>query len=80
MSSFLCFAAVMQSEGFQHLEESCPSLLCEMLKTFALVDEESSMLSGRKRSGSSIYGLDLAADGAAAESMNPNARRVRRRY
>lgn len=72
--------AVMQSEGFRHLEESCPSLLCEMLKTFALGDENSSQLSGRKRSGSSIYGLDLAADGAAAESVNPNARRLRRRY
>ncbi|KAJ9175761.1 hypothetical protein P3X46_014282 [Hevea brasiliensis] len=72
--------AVMQSEGFQHLEESCPSLLCDMLKTFALGDEDSSLLSGRKRSGSSIYGLDLVADGAAAESVNPNARRVRRRF
>lgn len=70
----------MQSEGFQHLEESCPSLLCEMLKTFASGDENSSLLSGRKRSGSSIYGLDLGADGAAAESVNPNARRVRRRF
>ncbi|KAJ9160166.1 hypothetical protein P3X46_025592 [Hevea brasiliensis] len=73
--------AVMQSEGFRHLEESCPSLLCEMLKTFASGDENSSLLSSRKRSGSSIYGLDLgAADGAAAESVNPNARRVRRRF
>lgn len=77
---YLFFAAVMQSEGFQHLEESCPSLLCEMLKTFASGDENSSLLSGRKRSGSSIYGLDLGADGAAAESVNPNARRVRRRF
>ncbi|KAG8645027.1 BTB/POZ and MATH domain-containing protein 3 [Manihot esculenta] len=76
----LNLGAVMQSEGFQHLEESCPSLLCEMLKTFASGDENSSLLSGRKRSGSSIYGLDLGADGAAAESVNPNARRVRRRF
>ncbi|XP_002524218.2 BTB/POZ and MATH domain-containing protein 3 [Ricinus communis] len=72
--------AVMQSEGFRHLEESCPSLLCEMLKTFASGDENSSLLSSRKRSGSSIYGLDIAADGAAAESANPMGRRVRRRF
>ncbi|CAN1746834.1 BTB/POZ and MATH domain-containing protein 3 [Linum perenne] len=74
--------AVMQSEGFRHLEESCPSLLCELLKTFALTDENS----GRKRGLSSIYGLDIAAvgeadaEGAVAESANPNLRRVRRRY
>ncbi|WCJ19671.1 BTB/POZ and MATH domain-containing protein 3 [Euphorbia peplus] len=71
---------VMQSEGFRHLEESCPSLLCEMLKTFASGDENSSLVSSRKRSNSSIYGLDIAADGGAAESVNPNARRLRRRY
>ncbi|GAV70321.1 BTB domain-containing protein/MATH domain-containing protein [Cephalotus follicularis] len=71
--------AVMQSEGFKHLEESCPSLLSELLKTFASGDENSNLLSSRKRSGSSVYGLDLA-DGAAAESVNPNGRRIRRRY
>lgn len=72
-------AVVMQSEGFKHLEESCPSLLSELLKTLASGDENSSMSSSRKRSGSSIYGLDLA-DGAAAESANPNGRRLRRRF
>ncbi|XP_065870866.1 BTB/POZ and MATH domain-containing protein 3 [Euphorbia lathyris] len=71
---------VMQSEGFRHLEESCPSLLCEMLKTFASGDDNSSLVSSRKRSGSSIYGLDLTGDGGAAESVNPNARRLRRRF
>ncbi|EXC19390.1 BTB/POZ and MATH domain-containing protein 3 [Morus notabilis] len=71
--------AVMQSEGFKHLEESCPSMLSELLKTFASVDENST-LSGRKRTGSTI-GLDLPVDGngAPAESANPNGRRVRRR-
>ncbi|GLT93048.1 hypothetical protein SLE2022_108540 [Rubroshorea leprosula] len=64
--------AVMQSEGFKHLEECCPSLLSDLLKAFASGDENTSLLSGRKRSSSSVYGLDLAAEGAAAESVNPN--------
>ncbi|GKV28390.1 hypothetical protein SLEP1_g37456 [Rubroshorea leprosula] len=72
--------AVMQSEGFKHLEECCPSLLSDLLKAFASGDENTSLLSGRKRSSSSVYGLDLAAEGAAAESVNPNGRRVRRRF
>ncbi|OMO59085.1 BTB/POZ-like protein [Corchorus capsularis] len=71
--------AVMQSEGFRHLEECCPSLLSELLKTFASGEESSSLLSSRKRSGSSVYGIDLAAEGPAAESVTPNGRRVRRR-
>uniref|UniRef100_A0A6N2LPQ1 BTB domain-containing protein n=1 Tax=Salix viminalis TaxID=40686 RepID=A0A6N2LPQ1_SALVM len=71
--------AVMQSEGFRHLEESCPSMLCELLKTLASGDENSRLLSGRKRSGSSLLGVDLA-DGAPAESSNPNGRRLRRRF
>ncbi|PON37356.1 Voltage dependent potassium channel [Parasponia andersonii] len=73
--------AVMQSEGFKHLEESCPSILLELLKTFASVDEASTMLLGRKRSAS-VIGLDLPVDGigGAAESTNPNGRRLRRRF
>ncbi|PIN07934.1 Speckle-type POZ protein SPOP [Handroanthus impetiginosus] len=70
---------VMQSEGFKYLEQSCPSLLSELLETVASVDEKSNLVSGKKRSGSSIFGLDLAADGGVAESMNPNGRRLRRR-
>ncbi|KAI3474357.1 hypothetical protein Pfo_029193 [Paulownia fortunei] len=69
---------VMQSEGFRYLEQSCPSLLSELLETVASVDEKSNLVSGKKRSGSSIFGLDLAADGVA-ESVNPNGRRLRRR-
>lgn len=71
-------SVVMQSEGFRHLEQSCPSLLSELLETVASVDEKSLAI-GKKRSGSSIFGLDLAADGGVAESVNPNNRRVRRR-
>ncbi|KAK2441983.1 BTB/POZ and MATH domain-containing protein [Trifolium repens] len=77
MDIMLC-AAVMQSQAFLHLKESCPSMLLELLETFASVDDNSSQTLSRKRSGSSIYGQDLA-DGGAAESINPNGRRVRRR-
>ncbi|KAI9102210.1 hypothetical protein K1719_023720 [Acacia pycnantha] len=70
--------AVMESEAFMHLNESCPSMLLELLETFASADEKSSQTLSRKRSGSSIYGQDLAEEGAA-ESVNPNGRRVRRR-
>lgn len=72
-------SVVMQSEGFRHLEESCPSLLSDLLETIASVEEKSNLMSSKKRSGSSIFGLDLAADGVAAESVNPNVRRIRRR-
>ncbi|KAG4181361.1 hypothetical protein ERO13_A10G222600v2 [Gossypium hirsutum] len=71
--------AVMQSEGFRHLEESFPSLLSELLKAFASVEECATMLSSKKRSGSSVYGIDLAAEVDVAEPVNPNDRRVRRR-
>ncbi|XP_015074511.1 BTB/POZ and MATH domain-containing protein 3 isoform X1 [Solanum pennellii] len=71
---------VMQRDGFKHLEESCPLLLSELLETVASVDEKPSLTSSKKRnSSSSIFGLDLAADGAAADSVNLIARRVRRR-
>lgn len=69
----------MHSEGFKHLEQSCPSLLSELLETVASVDENSKLMPNKKRSGSSIFGLDLAADGGVVESLNPNGRRLRRR-
>ncbi|KAJ8540447.1 hypothetical protein K7X08_030366 [Anisodus acutangulus] len=68
---------VMYTEGFKHLEESCPSLLSELLEMVASADEKASLMSSKKRSSSSIFGLDLAADGVAVESVNP--RRVSRR-
>ncbi|KAF8397419.1 hypothetical protein HHK36_016335 [Tetracentron sinense] len=70
---------VMQSEGFKYLEESCPSLLSELLQTIAVVDENSSLLLSRKRSGSNNFGLNLAADLAAVASVDPNGRHMRRR-
>ncbi|XP_057484200.1 BTB/POZ and MATH domain-containing protein 3-like isoform X1 [Actinidia eriantha] len=69
---------VMQSEGYKHIEENCPSLLCELLETVAATDDKSLQLN-RKRSSSSIFGLDLAADGAVADSADPPVRRMRRR-
>ncbi|KAI3965565.1 hypothetical protein MKX01_010522 [Papaver californicum] len=45
--------AVMQSEGFAYLEDSCPSLLLELLETVAEVDKESSHIFNRKRNGNS---------------------------
>ncbi|KAE8718041.1 BTB/POZ and MATH domain-containing protein 3 [Hibiscus syriacus] len=71
--------AVMQSEGFRPLEESCPSLFSELLKASALVEECSSLPSSKKRSGSSLYGMDLAAEAPMEEPENPNERCVRRR-
>ncbi|KAL1825125.1 hypothetical protein ACET3Z_011903 [Daucus carota] len=71
----------MQSEGFKYLEENCQSLVSELLETIASVDEKPGSTLSRKRSSSSIIGIDLMAewDAAAAESVNPVVRRVRRR-
>ncbi|KAL2893380.1 BTB/POZ and MATH domain-containing protein 3 [Bienertia sinuspersici] len=72
--------AVMHSEGFRYLEESCPSLLSELLKTIASVDDTSGLPVSKKRSSSSVFAFDLAGDrGMQAEAVNPNGRRVRRR-
>jgi len=35
------FAAVMQTEGFEHLKVSCPSILTELLEYVAKVGERS---------------------------------------
>lgn len=79
----LCFLVFMQSEGFKYLEENCQSLVSELLETMALVDKKPGSTSSlsRKRSSSSINGIDLVAEGdvTAAESVNPVARRMRRR-
>lgn len=75
----------MQTEGYKYVEQTCPTLLSELLETIAsvAVDERSGEGVSRKRSGSSIIGLDLAAAAAhmvaAAESGDPNVRRLRRR-
>lgn len=69
----------MQSEGFRHLEESCSSLLSELLETVASADEKAVLISSKKRNSSSIFGIDLIANGDAAESITPNFRHLRRR-
>lgn len=66
-------AAVIQSDGYEHLRDSCPSLQCELLKTVAGVEEdtriETSSLVTRKAT------LDLIEfDGSDA-----SGRRVRQR-
>ncbi|XP_024634697.1 BTB/POZ and MATH domain-containing protein 3 [Medicago truncatula] len=66
--------AVVQSKAFLHLKEGCPSMLLELLETFASVDDNSGQKLSRKRSSSSIYGQDLA-NGGAAEAANPNGGR-----
>ncbi|KAK1364906.1 BTB/POZ and MATH domain-containing protein 3 [Heracleum sosnowskyi] len=71
---------VMQSEGFKYLEESCQSLLSELLETVASVDDKGNQTVASKRSGSSIIGIAVAAEGSAAvDSGIPNGRRTRRR-
>ncbi|XP_010554622.1 PREDICTED: BTB/POZ and MATH domain-containing protein 3 [Tarenaya hassleriana] len=71
--------AVMQSEGFKHLEECCPSLLSELLKAYAAGDDGSNGQLSKKRSGSSVMGCDLTLGTVISEALNPNTRRVRRR-
>ncbi|KAI6676300.1 hypothetical protein NL676_037096 [Syzygium grande] len=72
-------AVVMQSEGFRHLEESCPSLLSELLKAFVTVDDSSDRFSSKKRGSGSIYGLDTGPIVTGAEHRDIDGRRVRRR-
>ncbi|GAB2288584.1 hypothetical protein Dimus_022911 [Dionaea muscipula] len=73
---------VMETEGFKHLQVSCPSLLSELLEMVASVDENTGMLLSR-RSSSSVFGIDLAVDGApipAGSADSNGGRRVRRRF
>ncbi|XP_021769054.1 BTB/POZ and MATH domain-containing protein 3-like [Chenopodium quinoa] len=70
--------AVMHSEGFRYLEESCPSLLSELLQTVAYVDDAGLPLS-KKRSISSVFALDLAAADRGIPAESVNGRRFRRR-
>lgn len=62
----------MQSDGFGSLEETCPSLLSDLLETVAVVDEDTSLMN-RKRSSSSNIGLDIE------DGLDSNLRRMRRR-
>ena len=65
-----CFsAAVMGTEGFDYLEETCPSLLSDLLATVAEVDDDLASLD-RKR------GVCVLAP---VESAEATERRTRRR-
>jgi speckle-type POZ protein len=47
---FFCLStAVMETEGFNYLEETCPSLLSDMLATVAVANDDSSVSVNRKR-------------------------------
>lgn len=78
---------VMKSEGYKYLEESCSSLLAELLETVASSDEKSGQQTGRKTKSSStmgVIGFDLMhappdRATAPADTANPNVRRARRR-
>ncbi|KAI4382813.1 hypothetical protein MLD38_008726 [Melastoma candidum] len=67
---------VMQSEGYKNLENGCPSLLSELLNTFALVNEKFANVSIKKKRSSSADD----ADRGTGESVNSEGRRVRRRF
>ncbi|KAK4786408.1 hypothetical protein SAY86_003097 [Trapa natans] len=62
-----CSSAVMQTDGFQHLKESCPSLLTELLEYVAGASEQSVIISSQ-RSESVHNGNDA------------NGRRVKQRF
>ncbi|XP_047316184.1 BTB/POZ and MATH domain-containing protein 3 [Impatiens glandulifera] len=68
---------VMKSVGFRHLEESCPSLLSELLETVAIAVDETSSLRAKRSASSSVYGMDLTQQEVA--SGGDNQRRLRRR-
>jgi len=65
MLLLLLSAAVMETEGFNYLEETCPSLLSDLLATVAVVD--------RKRGVCGNEGM------APVESVEASERRTRRR-
>ena len=68
-----CFsAAVMGTEGFDYLEETCPSLLSDLLATVAEVDDDLASLD-RKRG---VCGNQVLAP---VESAEATERRTRRR-
>lgn len=64
--------AVMETEGFNYLEETCPSLLSDLLATVAVVDDDPASFN-RKRG---VFGNDGTAP---VESVEASERRTRRR-
>lgn len=67
---------VLQSEGFGHIEQACPSLLSDLLATVAVViNEDDTSQPNRKRSYSSNIGLNLNDE----VDDDSSRRRLRRR-
>lgn len=64
--SFL-FSAVMQTDGFEYLNESCPSVLTELLEYVAKASEQHSVIVCR-------HGNEAILDGS-----DVNGRRVKQR-
>ena len=62
----------METEGFNYLEETCPSLLSDLLATVAVVDDDPASVN-RKRG---VCGNEGAAP---VESFEGSERRTRRR-
>ena len=62
----------METEGFNYLEETCPSLLSDLLATVAVVDDDPSSVN-RKR------GVCINEDVNPVESVEASDRRTRRR-
>ncbi|KAJ6832688.1 BTB/POZ and MATH domain-containing protein 3-like isoform X1 [Iris pallida] len=62
---------VLQTEGFEHLEQACPSLLSDLLAIVAVVDDDP--CPNRKRNISSNIGLNLL------DGIDSTGRRMRRR-
>lgn len=71
-SSVILVAVVLQTEGFGHLEQTCPSLLSDLLATVAMVDDDPNQ-GARKRTSSSNIGLNLL------DGVDLGGRRIRRR-
>ncbi|KAJ4832952.1 hypothetical protein Tsubulata_042776 [Turnera subulata] len=63
---FFFFPAVMQTDGFEYLKESCPSVLTELLQYVARVSEHSL--------NACRYGAEAILDGS-----DVNGRRVKQR-
>ncbi|KAJ1287314.1 hypothetical protein BS78_02G000400 [Paspalum vaginatum] len=64
--------AVVETEGFNYLEETCPSLLSDLLATVAVVDDDPASVN-RKR------GVCGNVGAAPVESVEASERRTRRR-
>lgn len=62
----------METEGFNYLEETCPSLLSDLLATVAVVDDDPANVN-RKR------GICINEDANPVESVEASDRRTRRR-